>query len=107
MGLLALIAPLVLVPLMLIGSWLGATHVPQAFFPSSPTQFKFKSKDESEAGLDDAKTETLTIQSLLETRVPSLFRGYAPSWWLPNGHLQTGYVVAGDFTKVDAVTYER
>lgn len=107
MGLLALIAPFVLVPFIMVGSWLGFTHVPQTFFPSSPTQFRFKSKDHSDAGVDDAKTETLTIQSLLETRVSSLFRCYSPSWWLPNGHMQTGYVVAGDFTKVDPVTYER
>jgi len=53
------------------------------------------------------KTELISVQTVLETRVPSLFAGFSPSWWLPNGHLQTGYVVAGNFSKVDAIMYER
>ena len=58
--------------------------------------------------VDHVKTEELiSVQTVLETRVPSLFKSFKPSWWLPNGHTQTGYVVAGDFTKVDQITYER
>lgn len=55
----------------------------------------------------DSRIESLSLRSFIETRVPSLFEGYTPTWWLPNGHMQTGYVVAGDFTKVDHVMYER
>lgn len=125
------IAAVIATPLVLAAAWSGAKYAPTLFFPTKPQLFKFKrtsahnsgngaavdSKDGPVStsiggvianGVDDAlKTELLSVQTLLETRVPSLFSGYAPSWWLPSGHMLTGYVVAGDFTKVDQVVYER
>ena len=56
---------------------------------------------------DSDDVEPISVQTVLETRVPTLFKDFKPSWWLPNGHMQTGYVVAGDFSKVDTIMYER
>ncbi|KAF8308153.1 AB-hydrolase YheT [Clavulina sp. PMI_390] len=55
----------------------------------------------------DKETEELTIKEIIETRVPSALSPFSPSWWLPNGHAQTGYVVAGNFEDMDRIVYER
>lgn len=106
-------------------SWvgLGRGELPELYFPEQPRLLTFKrtwssspAATEEGAGTNDnvnmgnltrGETEQISIQKLLETRVPSLFKEYKPSWWLPNGHMQTGYVVAGDFSKVDHIIYER
>lgn len=49
----------------------------------------------------------MSLKELVEERVPSLHRPFRPSWWLPNGHFQTGYTVVANFDSVDHVTYKR
>ena len=68
--------------------------------------------------------ERLSLRTLIESRCPSLVKEYKPSWWLfksveptiyvclirrppYSGHFQTAYCVAGDFSKIDEVHYER
>ncbi|KAF9819565.1 hypothetical protein IEO21_02029 [Rhodonia placenta] len=48
-----------------------------------------------------------SLRHFVETRCPSLHKEFRPAWWLFSGHLQTGYSVVGDFSKVDKVDYER
>jgi hypothetical protein len=112
-------------------TWLGTKPPTAMFFPAKPQLFGFKrgpssadspngttvtnggvsadlATTKSSVDADEAiAVEPISLQTVLETRVPSLFEGFKPSWWLPNGHLQTGYVVAGDFSKVDTIMYER
>ncbi|BEI82219.1 hypothetical protein CcaverHIS002_0300870 [Cutaneotrichosporon cavernicola] len=47
------------------------------------------------------------VSAWVDKNVPSLKGTFTPSWWLPNGHLQTAYIVMGDFSKVDRVDYVR
>lgn len=53
----------------------------------------------------------LTAAELVARYCPSLssssFTSYRPSWWLPGGHLQTFYCVAGNFNEIDKVDYVR
>ncbi|KAF8275036.1 AB-hydrolase YheT [Lactarius quietus] len=57
--------------------------------------------------LRQSASETTSLRVLLETYCPSLFSPFRPSWWLFNGHLQTFYAVAGDFSAVDTLAYDR
>lgn len=124
MGLLDSLLAFVLTPFVMVAAFLGTKHAPALFYPAKPQLFSFRrrsppvsaitnsSNGADKPGFDldpseDSKTELLSIRDVLETRVPSALEGYAPSWWLPNGHAQTAYVVAGNFTKVDQLVYER
>ncbi|KAF9514147.1 hypothetical protein BS47DRAFT_1382135 [Hydnum rufescens UP504] len=120
MGLLQQILPILILPLLLLAVNLTAKHVPKVHFPASPLHFKVKQQTciqnggrpngdtEGTNGHSHQKKYDLTsIATFLQSRVPSLFEGYRTTWWLPSGHLQTLYVVAGDFTKADKVAYER
>ncbi|TYJ51641.1 hypothetical protein B9479_007775 [Cryptococcus floricola] len=49
----------------------------------------------------------VTVNEWVEENVPSLKGTFTPAAWLPNGHLQTLFTAAGDFTKVDKVHYVR
>lgn len=60
-------------------------------------------RDESEKPSE----RRMSLKELVEERVPSLHRPFHPCWWLPNGHLQTGYTVIANFDSVDHVTYKR
>ncbi|EJT96636.1 AB-hydrolase YheT [Dacryopinax primogenitus] len=51
--------------------------------------------------------ERLSIPAFVERAVPSLHKPFKPTWYLPNGHLQTIYCILGDFTKVNLVHYYR
>jgi len=53
------------------------------------------------------KTRQETLRDFIEQRCPSLLRDFRPVWWLVSGHLQTAYSVVGDFSKIDAVEYDR
>jgi hypothetical protein len=124
------IAPLFCLPILLLLSWLTRTVPTAIYFPASPLRFKVRRLPSGELESDDPdpsakgdvvarekgsslrkhsanSLESMSIQSFLESRVPNLFEPYNPTWWLPGGHLQTGYVVAADFSEVDKVVYER
>lgn len=49
----------------------------------------------------------ISVSELVKSNVPSFQKGYKPSWWLSNGHLQTAYCVIGNFTRIHKVTYVR
>ncbi|KAJ6619806.1 AB-hydrolase YheT [Mycena sp. CBHHK59/15] len=55
----------------------------------------------------DATESSVSLRELVESRCKSLFTKCDSVWWLFNGHLQTLYAVAGDFTKIDQVWYQR
>ncbi|KAL1412997.1 hypothetical protein Q8F55_000746 [Vanrija albida] len=52
-------------------------------------------------------SKELTVDQWVEDNVPSLKGTFTPSWWLPNGHLQTMWIVSADFSKADIVKYTR
>ncbi|KAF7440481.1 hypothetical protein PC9H_000826 [Pleurotus ostreatus] len=78
-------------------------------FSSRATRIHFPDKPAyvSVAAKDECTESRLSLRNLLETKCPSLFEPFVPSWWLFNGHLQTIYCVLGDFTKTDKVIYDR
>ncbi|KAF8582691.1 AB-hydrolase YheT [Ramaria rubella] len=61
----------------------------------------------SPAHLQVDSSNSVSLKSFIETRCPSVLTKFSPAWWLFNGHLQTGYCVAGDFSTVDKIVYER
>lgn len=82
-------------------------------YPKAPASFLIKAV---KTALNATATEPLakqkntrqgTIQSLVEEHCLALKKNYNPSWWLPNGHAQTMYCVAGDFSQVDHISYTR
>ncbi|KIR31098.1 anon-23da protein [Cryptococcus deuterogattii MMRL2647] len=48
-----------------------------------------------------------SLTEWIDESVPSLKGRFTPAAWLPNGHLQTLFTAAGDFTKLDKVHYVR
>jgi hypothetical protein len=50
---------------------------------------------------------SMDIRTFLQSRVPSLYQEFSPTWWLPSGHFQTAYVALGDFSKIDLIDYAR
>lgn len=50
---------------------------------------------------------SMDIRTFLQSRVPSLYEEFSPTWWLSSGHFQTAYVAMGDFSKIDPIDYER
>ncbi|KAG6832398.1 hypothetical protein H0H92_002666 [Tricholoma furcatifolium] len=76
-------------------------RTPLIHFSTKPTVLSVKkSKDSNE-------TEQVSFRTLVESRCKSLFTPFHPLWWLFNGHLQTLYCVLGDFSKRDAMWYNR
>ena len=53
------------------------------------------------------EAQRVSVRALVESSCPSLIKDYKPSWWLPGGHVQTAFCVAGNFHYVDEVIYER
>ncbi|KAF8342246.1 AB-hydrolase YheT [Cantharellus anzutake] len=115
------------VPILLAVGYVTGKHIPNVYYPTSPLLFKVCQRVEapgsaSDDANDDAThvngngsangslkkgVETMSIKTFLESKVPSLYKGYRLSWWLPNGHSQTCYAAVGDFTKTDQILYER
>ncbi|KAF8917536.1 AB-hydrolase YheT [Mucidula mucida] len=67
------------------------------FFPSSPASVKLKDSDFNDGDLRTALTRYC----------PAVLQKFTPPWWLSSGHLQTIYVVTGNFRKIDRVVYHR
>jgi hypothetical protein len=111
-------------------------ETPEVFYPSRPATFLVSrypsfaeldqpSYDDERRTGETAKDTTIAsnqleatlvsrrraipmdIRTFLQSRVPSLYQEFSPTWWLPSGHFQTAYVVMGDFSRVDTVDYER
>ena len=109
-------------------------ETPEVFYPARPATFlvsRYPSFAElDQPGYDEPRTNEdamtavassqlqatpvskrrgipMDIRTFLQSRVPSLYEDFSPTWWLPSGHFQTTYVVMGDFSKVDPVDYER
>jgi hypothetical protein len=103
------VAPLFALPFLFVLGWLTKTLPTAIYYPITPLRFKVKKipNPDEKNSKKTPKTELTTIRQFLETRVPSLYDRYSPTWWLPGGHAQTGYVVVADFTNVDKVVYER
>ncbi|KAF5358586.1 hypothetical protein D9758_007712 [Tetrapyrgos nigripes] len=71
------------------------------FFPEDPLQVPLRT------GFNQGGTENKSLRKVVEERCPSLWKPFKPVWWLYNGHMQTLYVVLGNFKDVDKVVYER
>ncbi|KAF7316802.1 hypothetical protein HMN09_00413300 [Mycena chlorophos] len=54
-----------------------------------------------------SQPEAVSLRELVLWRCKSLFTKYQPTWWLPNGHMQTVHSVVGDFSAEDQMWYER
>ncbi|KAH9854129.1 AB-hydrolase YheT [Lenzites betulinus] len=78
-----------------------AYDIPQLFFGSKPATVAVK------AAANPQQVEHVSLRDFIQVRCPSLFKEFRPAWWLRSGHLQTGYCVMGDFSKVDRVEYDR
>ncbi|KAF8308152.1 AB-hydrolase YheT [Clavulina sp. PMI_390] len=99
-----IILPLILARRVLKALLMGRTAVPpEVWFPAVPGELKVRKT----VGAGEESYERMNIKTFLEARVPSLFAGFKPTWWLPNGHVQTIYMTLADFTNVDQVVYER
>ncbi|EIW60478.1 AB-hydrolase YheT [Trametes versicolor FP-101664 SS1] len=79
----------------------AAYYMPKLHFGSVPATIATKSAASSKA------IERITLRDFVQLRCPSLFEEFRPAWWLKSGHLQTGYCVLGDFSKIDKVEYDR
>ncbi|CAE6492685.1 unnamed protein product [Rhizoctonia solani] len=81
------------------------------YSPEAPSYFEILHKGKrAESGFTNGEasgSRNLSVRALVESSCPSLMQDYKPTWWLPGGHLQTAFCVAGDFTKVDEILYER
>ncbi|EIN07419.1 AB-hydrolase YheT [Punctularia strigosozonata HHB-11173 SS5] len=84
------------------GLFSRAPSVNTIHYAEKPVEFRVK-KD----GSDQDKWETTSIRAFIESRCPSLLAGFKPIWWGWTGHAQTAYCVAGDFSQVDKVVYDR
>ncbi|OCF36347.1 anon-23da protein [Kwoniella heveanensis BCC8398] len=73
--------------------------------PTNPARIRLaRRSDETEESQPEAEAR---VDQWIADNVKSLKDVFRPSWWAPNGHLQTFYTVTGDFTKVDKVHYVR
>ncbi|KAJ4479033.1 Alpha/Beta hydrolase protein [Lentinula aciculospora] len=82
-----------------MGSSFSSATKPKIFYPPSPEEILVK-KPGGGVGPE-------SLSKLVEEHCPSLRKEFNPPWWLNNGHLQTLFSVAGDFTNIDKVIYER
>ncbi|KAJ7285042.1 AB-hydrolase YheT [Mycena rebaudengoi] len=80
---------------------MGRGSSPVVLFPNDGVRLQAQ-KSESFSEIESA-----TLEQLIQSRCPSLFSNYCPTWWLFNGHLQTLCCVLSDFTKTDQVWYYR
>ncbi|KAI0344177.1 AB-hydrolase YheT [Trametopsis cervina] len=90
--------------------WLWRVHdVPKLFYSPAVASVTVRAGyTDGSAGSEATKEqEKVSLRDLVERRCPSLHNTFVPAWWLPNGHMQTGYCVIGDFSRVDKVEYER
>ncbi|KII88545.1 hypothetical protein PLICRDRAFT_111152 [Plicaturopsis crispa FD-325 SS-3] len=83
------------------------SRIPKIHYPDEPNYFPIKKSTTSKDGTDEEEVEQTSLRAFVEQRCPSLHNEFKPAWWLFNGHLQTGWCVVGDFSKVDKVVYER
>ncbi|GJJ09411.1 hypothetical protein Clacol_003633 [Clathrus columnatus] len=51
--------------------------------------------------------DEISLREFIESKCPSIFKPFRPTWWLFNGHLQTIYCAVGNFSHVGQVRYER
>ncbi|KAI0781038.1 AB-hydrolase YheT [Trametes elegans] len=79
----------------------AAYYLPKLYFGSVPATVSVRSTTNVKA------VERVTLRDFIQLRCPSLFKEFRPAWWLRSGHLQTGYCVVGDFSKIDKVEYDR
>ncbi|TFK54905.1 AB-hydrolase YheT [Heliocybe sulcata] len=76
-------------------------YTPNLYFPIKPAYIQYRKTRGSE------ECTTTSLRDVVERHCTSLLKEYRPVWWLPGGHVQTGYCVIGDFSKVDKVEYDR
>ncbi|WWC85872.1 uncharacterized protein L201_000739 [Kwoniella dendrophila CBS 6074] len=74
--------------------------------PTKPATICLSQKGVSNSNNNDRR-RTVKVDQWIKENVKSLEGVFKPSWWAPNGHLQTFYTVLADFTKVDKVHYTR
>ncbi|KZT72311.1 AB-hydrolase YheT [Daedalea quercina L-15889] len=75
------------------------SYRPVLFFTDAPADIEEKDAN--------GNKKTVSLRCFVETKCPSLLKGFRPVWWLFSGHLQTAYSVVGDFSKIDKVEYDR
>lgn len=73
----------------------------QIYFPATPATVKVRRARGSK------ETTHSSLRKVIERRCPTLFEDFSPAWWLFNGHLQTLYCVAGEFSHIDKIKYDR
>ncbi|PBK75236.1 AB-hydrolase YheT [Armillaria solidipes] len=73
----------------------------QIYFPATPATVKIRRARGSK------ETTHASLRKVIERRCPTLFEDFSPAWWLFNGHLQTLYCVAGEFSHIDKIKYDR
>ncbi|KAK0221491.1 AB-hydrolase YheT [Armillaria fumosa] len=73
----------------------------QIYFPATPATVKVRRVRGSK------ETTHSSLRKVIERRCPTLFEDFSPAWWLFNGHLQTLYCVAGEFSHIDKIKYDR
>ncbi|WVF65970.1 hypothetical protein IAT40_000708 [Kwoniella sp. CBS 6097] len=73
--------------------------------PSNPARIMLRQN--SIGTKENQSRKEVRVDQWISDNVSSLKDVFRPSWWAPNGHLQTFYTVTGDFTKVDKVHYVR
>ncbi|KAG9084283.1 hypothetical protein FRC06_004137 [Ceratobasidium sp. 370] len=83
------------------------------YSPESPSYFEVSQHGRRHGNVNGGANgqvedrRNLSVRALVEAHCPSLMQDYKPTWWLPGGHVQTAFCVAGDFTAVDEIIYER
>ncbi|KAG8887098.1 hypothetical protein FRB98_000568 [Tulasnella sp. 332] len=103
-----------LIPIIHFGSKIAHVTVRRkdspAVLPTDDDHISLNKRSSLDPRSDESKKPSekwMSLEELVEERVPSLHRPFRPSWWLPNGHFQTGYTVVANFDSVDHVTYKR
>ncbi|GBE81054.1 AB-hydrolase YheT [Sparassis latifolia] len=76
-------------------------YLPKLYFHSPRPSLSVRTS------LGSKEVQRISLRSFVESKCPSLYTEFRPAWWLYSGHLQTGYSVVGDFSKVDKVEYDR
>ncbi|KZT26218.1 AB-hydrolase YheT [Neolentinus lepideus HHB14362 ss-1] len=77
------------------------TYTPTLYFPTQPAYLLYRKARHSNECI------TTSLRDVIEGHCRTLLEEYRPVWWLPGGHIQTGYCVVGDFSTVDKVDYDR
>ncbi|TCD69713.1 hypothetical protein EIP91_006480 [Steccherinum ochraceum] len=79
----------------------AAAPRPRIYFAPKPASIRVRNIAPFEQG------DEISLSDLVATHCPTLHTSFRPAWWLKGGHLQTLWSVAGDFSKIDKVEYER